>query len=166
MVFEKKIQKFLAMFMVAILIMTVFSSFLPMKGVLAASKKSGNCGTNVSWELNDSGELRIYGTGSMKGYFMDNAPWYNFREEIKTVIVEEGITGIGEEAFHSCNNLSSVVFPTSLQNIYTNAFYHCTSLVTINIPEGVQNIESAFWSCTSLKSVTLPQSLKKNEGSI
>ena len=60
--------------------------------------------------------------------------FYQNDEEIKEVLITEGITTIRGEAFVGCSNLTSVTLPASLKRIERNAFFDCTSLVTINIP--------------------------------
>lgn len=122
----------------------------------------GQCGDNAYYNLNlNSGELKITGTGNMYNYTYDNtAPWFSKRSSIKSVIIESGITGIGDYAFSSCKNLKSVNIPTSVNNIGNNAFNNCSSIESIIIPEGVTKLNYfTFNKCTSLKNVTLPQTL-------
>lgn len=81
---------------------------------------------------------------------------------IKNVILQEGITNIGNEAFHLCENLVSVEIPETVTNIGDEAFRYCSSLKNINIPNSVTNIgESAFENCFSLVSVNLPEGLTR-----
>ena len=64
------------------------------------------CGENVTWTL-EGGTLTISGTGAMYDYnSRQNVPWYNSRTNITTVVIEEGVTTIGDLAFYHCNNLS------------------------------------------------------------
>ena len=76
-------------------------------GVLAASATSGSCGKNATWSYNAATKtLSISGSGDMTDYETDPAmgienapPWDDYREEIEHVIINEGITSIGAEAF-------------------------------------------------------------------
>jgi hypothetical protein len=77
-------------------------------GTIAVLQDAGGaCGENLKWTLLD-GTLIIYGTGVMEDYSLANpAPWSSHSATIETVIIEEGITGIGERAFYDCVRISS-----------------------------------------------------------
>lgn len=84
--------------------------------------------------------------------------------DIPATITIEGkiyrVTSIGDGAFMSCPNLTSVNIPKGVTNIKDFAFYECKSLTSINIPEGVTNIgEGAFCWCVDLTSFTIPESV-------
>ena len=70
----------------------------------------------VTWSLRD-GTLTIGGTGAMQNYaYSDgrtNAPWFDDRASIRTVIVQNGVTSIGNWAFYRCDALTSVPIPGS-----------------------------------------------------
>ena len=81
----------------------------------------------------------------------------------RTVIVPEGITGIGNSAFID-GKMERIKLPSTLKSIGEMAFANCQYLIEIEIPDSVTNIgESAFSGCKRLKSVKLPSSLKKIE---
>ena len=62
-------------------------------------------GSNATWELNTgTGEMTIRGTGEMKGYSSSSVPSYSYRDTIRAVTIENGVTGIGEYAFYFCGN--------------------------------------------------------------
>ena len=68
-----------------------------------------------------------------------------------SVVIPDGVTSIGERAFHECNRLTSVTIPNSVKNIGENAFKYCSKLTSITIPESVTSIgESAFAYCDKL----------------
>lgn len=120
---------------------------------------SGQCGENLTWTLDKEGLLIISGTGEMEDsdYFRGT---FNRNSQIKKVIVEEGVTSIGESAFYDCENLQEVIISDSVVTIGVEAFGECLSLQDVNIPESVRSIEDlAFRSCTSLKSVVIPDSV-------
>lgn len=121
---------------------------------------SGICGDNLTWVLTESGTLIISGMGAMKNYTFDlGAPWKEDEgiQGIKKVVIEEGVTSIGNNAFASCSVLQEVVIPNSVTSIGDNAFEFCETLQKINIPDGVTNIgEWAFYRCDALQEVTIP----------
>ena len=119
-------------------------------------------GTNLTWRLDDDGTLTISGTGNMKDWYTEEnpAPWYGQRTTIKKVIIENGVTSIGEDAFAECESLTSVVIPNSVTSIGEAVFYRCTSLTEITIPNSVIKIgEYAFSNCESLKEIVIPDSV-------
>ncbi len=78
-------------------------------------------------------------------YAGNTAPWENIKNEINSVVIEEGIYSIGNNAFQNCPNLKSVSLPESIICIGTQAFQECPSLKTITLPSSVISIEdSAF----------------------
>lgn len=81
-------------------------------------------------------------------------------KNISEIIISEGVTSIGYNAFYECENLESVTLPNSLKVIGSNAFFGCKSLHNIAIPNGVTEIgEGAFAGCESLKNITIPDSV-------
>lgn len=135
--------------------------------VYAAEVASGTCGENLTWTLDNNGTLTISGTGMMYDYteggvptYTGGAPWIDYRSEITSVVVEDGVTGIGEYAFCNCKNLTKVSLPNSLTQIGDLAFASCVSLAEISIPDSVVTIgDSAFVSCMKLAQVVIPDSV-------
>ena len=79
---------------------------------------------------------------------------------IKSVVIPEGITSMGNAVFYGCTNLESVTIPSTVTNTGNAAFYNCTSLKFVKIADGVKSIgNSAFRGCTSLESITIPESV-------
>ena len=96
----------------------------------------------------------------MPYYQYQGAPWYNDREKIKKVVIEDGVTSIGEFAFYGCSSLTSVTIPNSVTSIGGNAFGKCSALTSITIPNSVTSIGiKAFYSCTDLYRITIPNSV-------
>jgi hypothetical protein len=73
----------------------------------------------------DGGTLTISGTGKMKHFrYISNVPWYYSRSDIAIVVIEQGVTSIGNYAFYYCNGLSSVTIPEGVTSIGNYAFYY------------------------------------------
>ena len=123
---------------------------------------SGECGDNLTWSLNGS-TLTISGSGDMYNYdtWQNYAPWYDSRQQIRTLVLPEGLTSIGTAAFYGCNSLNSMSIPEGVTKIGANAFQYCQGLTELTIAEGVTSIgESAFWDCNPLESVSIPASVE------
>ncbi len=122
---------------------------------------SQNGDGSVMATLSDDGTLTISGNGEMKFWNSSYVvAWDSNRKNIKNVIINNGVTSIGNYAFEYCSNLTSITIPNSVTSIGMSAFYYCTSLTKITIPDSVTSIESfAFGRCTSLTSITIPNSV-------
>lgn len=121
---------------------------------------SGTCGENLTWELDlETGTLTISGTGEMTDY-LSNSPWRS-NADIKSIVLNDGITSIGNNAFYECRNLVSVSIPSSVIRIGYKAFEYCSGLSNITIPSGVINIDDfAFSYCSSLTGdITIPSTV-------
>ena len=93
-------------------------------------------------------------------YYDYEAPWYSRREEIKKVVIKNGVKNIGKYAFKNCKNLTSIKIPNSVTSIGNSAFDGCNSLTSIEIPNSVTSIgDWAFYSCASLTSIEIPNSV-------
>lgn len=120
---------------------------------------SGNCGENVTYYYSEeSHTLTISGTGPMADYENETfVPWYIYKYNINDVIVNNGVTSIGDMAFHTCS-FSSISIPESVTSIGKGAF--CLSqLSSISLPNGLKKIgDQAFYS-SKLTSIIIPQSV-------
>jgi len=124
----------------------------------ASAAESGKCGDNLTWTLDDGGKLTISGTGDMWNYGEYDAPWRKITYHIYKVVLESGVTSIGDNAFHACYELISVEMPDSIISINDDAFYDCRSLKEINIPSSVKFIgNSVFRRCGALEQITIPK---------
>ena len=134
-----------------------------------------------------TGELTITGTGAMDDYDFDfdaqeaTAPWNSFASQIRKLslpqgltrigsyaffnnttlsgdlIIPDGVTGIGADAFAFCTDLKNVTIPDSVTSIGAEVFEGCRGLRDVTIPNGVTDIaEGAFEGCAGLTSVTIP----------
>lgn len=123
---------------------------------------SGTCGTSATWTYNtETGALIISGTGAMERYkSTQSKPWQKYVGDIKTIIINDGITKIDNYAFKSCSSLMYVSIPGSVTEIGSNVFKGCTSLRSVVIPDSVATLNySAFEGCKNLIYVTLSNSI-------
>ena len=138
----------------------LFLALLPM---MASADDSGTCGDNLTWTYESAtNTLTISGTGNMNNYqpFSYASPWDSFRSSIKKVIIENGVTSIGDRAFFKCSGLTSITIPNSVTSIGYTAFSGCSGLTSVTIPNSVTSIaEAAFRSCSGLTSVNIPNSV-------
>lgn len=120
----------------------------------------GTTDNGLKWTLLD-GTLTISGEGKMDGYTeYSNQPWYPHLSQINSVVINNGVTSIGDYAFYKSTSLTSVTIPNSVTSIGGYAFSNCTSLASISIPNSVTSLGTrAFYDCTSLTSVTIPNSV-------
>ena len=121
------------------------------------------CGTDVSFDLSDYGELTVSGTGPMQDYDYSQdpskyspAPWYSWRQDIESIVVEDGVTRIGNFAFYGCSELDFVTIGDGVTGIGNYAFYECGDLRNLTIPRNVAKIEfCAFENCSKLRNVRI-----------
>ena len=164
-----------------VVLMSLVLLLLPIQ----AQAASGTCGENLTWVFDEAtGTLTISGIGDMDNDGYDYPSWnYSYAPKIKSVVVKEGVTSLGKNAFAYCTNLTSVTLPNTLTAIEyrafcdchnltsvtipgsvtyigPEAFYYCKGLTEIKIPEGVTSIgEYTFFNCANLTKVTFPDGL-------
>ncbi len=144
----------------------------------------GPCGDNATYRYNpDTATLTISGTGNMKDFGAHtNRPWYNYRDEIKHAVVEDGITSLcsccfmetgitdvaladsittfGTSTFLRCTDLTQIVLPQKLKKIETSDFNYCTDLTDVVLNDGLETIGFlSFANCTALKGIMIPDSV-------
>lgn len=137
-------------------VLSLFLNVLPLNTY--AVTDSGVCGNAVVWQYSN-GRLIISGDGPMGNLY--NSPWDAYRNEITTVLIQDGVTTIADYAFENCELITYVSIPNSVTSIGYKAFYYCTSLVSVNIPTSVTSIgEYAFQYCDSLTTITIPGNIR------
>ena len=142
-------------------------SLLPV-GVLAAGSTvaSGTCGDNLTWVLDSEGTLTISGEGEMDNYDSSATPWtypYYCHDQIKSLVIEPGVTSVGAWAFAICENLTKVTLPNTITSISDSAFSGCNNLKDITIPDSVKYIGSFAFSTTNIEEITIPYGITKIE---
>jgi len=140
--------------------------------VVFAEEKTGVCGDNLTWILDDEGTLTISGTGEMynfelvyydmpfpEGYY--TCPW-DYRELVKKVVIEDGVTSIGSNAFNCLDRITEVILPDSLKSIGDFAFATCSSLQDISIPSSVDEFGEGVFADTPF----LKKEFNENDGGL
>ena len=117
---------------------------------------SGSCGEALTWSLSTAGDLTVSGTGDMADFAATGAPWAEYREQIKLVIVRQGVTSIGSSAFQDCKNLETVSLPGSLTALGKAAFLRCGELTNVKLPASLKSVgEDCFTGCEKLELLNL-----------
>lgn len=116
----------------------------------------GSCGENTTWAYLN-GTLTISGSGATDNWTMNKTPdWKSFANEITSVVVEKGVTGIGDYAFYGLSSLKNVTLPEGLKGLGRYLFRQCTALENITIPNGIDTVGNyLFDGCNALKSATV-----------
>lgn len=121
-------------------------------GAAAEEKVSANISFSVNGDT-----LTLSGTGGTGSFLYEQPAWYPYKDTIKKLVVNEGITTIGSDAFKNFSKLTTVVLPSTMLKISHRAFWGCVSLMNISIPDSVVFIgQNAFLNCSSLQSIELP----------
>lgn len=145
----------------------------------------GNCGAdeggeNLKWTLDNNGVLTISGSGAMKDYTWDEnvrLDWYGYKKDIRSVVLDNRITHIGNYAFDKCTNIESVRYtgytgnagialPEKVTTIGVHAFSDTGVTGTLKLPEHLTEIDSlAFYHCGKLNGeLKLPDTVKEIGG--
>ena len=126
---------------------------------------------NITWKLTKDGTLYLSGKGEMPnwvvdpGYFEEihrhiNTPWIGYKNQIKKVIIDTGITTISEGTFSDYRNLKNVILPNGVTKIEDEAFGDCISLEKVNLPDSLVTLKRAFPNCRELNNIKIPAKLK------
>ena len=135
-----------------------FTDYRPLPTVVA----SGTCGaegdgSNITWTLTSDSTLTLSGTGAVADFKLGAQPWQAHRASIRTAVVGEGVTRIGNNFLYGCPSLDSITLPETLESVGEGFLAYCTSLASLTLPGGLTGIGDGFLSdCESLASVTLP----------
>ena len=111
----------------------------------------GYCGAegheeDVTWVLKNTSHnytLTISGSGAMADYDnLSKRPWYSYANGIETIVIEDGVTSIGKNAFFYCSGLTAVTIPASVKSIGYDAFAGCSNLATMTVEAGNTKYDS------------------------
>lgn len=182
-------------FVSLLLAISMILSLMPVSAVTAFAESenggevttvdSGYCGAddggeNLRWTLDNNGVLTISGSGAMKDYTWDEnvrLDWYVRKKDIRSVVLDNRITHIGNYAFDKCTNIESVRYtdytgnagvalPKSVTTIGVHAFSDTGVTGTLKLPEHLTEIDSsAFYHCRKLNGeLKLPNTVKEIGG--
>lgn len=182
-------------FVSLLLAISMIFSLMPVSAVTAFAEDEnsgavkiiakGNCGAdeggeNLKWTLDNNGVLTISGSGAMKDYTWDEnvrLDWYVRKKDIRSVVLDNRITHIGNYAFDKCTNIESVRYtgytgnagialPEKVTTIGVHAFSDTGVTGTLKLPEHLTEIDSlAFYHCRKLNGeLKLPDTVKEIGG--
>ncbi len=114
---------------------------------------TGNCTDTVEWGYNEvTKQLIVFGEGELPEYsdaFIAE-PWYMYKGKITSLVVEEGITGLGVNTFSKLTMLETVILPSDIIYIGDGVFANCKKLSSINLENVTSTSDTAFYGCSSL----------------
>ena len=155
----------------ALIALCMLLTLIPI-AAFAEGETSGTCGENLTWTYDQASKtLTISGTGDMYSYNMTAgtgvtslmiAPWIadeSIKNNLEKVIIQDGVTSVGQCAFYKCTALKEVSLPDSLTEIKSYAFYGCAALKTISIEKVTKLWDNTFTGCDSLENITLAEGL-------
>lgn len=149
-----------------ILALSMMLTILPVNAITALAAND-SCGANLTYELtpntDDPGTytLTIRGEGAMYDYSSSTVPWNAQKSKITSVVIENGVTSIGNYAFEDCSALKMLDIPQSVTEIGSKAFRACSALTSLALPETVNRIgNTAFQGCSNLETINIPSGVK------
>lgn len=148
--------KALTVFMSIVMVFSMFPA-------LSSNAATYDIGTGITYTLSN-GVLTINGKGAMRNFTNTaDIPWFTNRGSVKKIVINDGITHIGDAAFYDCHSATEIVWPTTgcVKSIGLCSFNQCSSLTKIVVPQGVTYVGTeAFYKCRAATSVSLPSTLK------
>ena len=137
----------------------------------------GVCGKDLTWHWDQANStLTISGAGDMYDfwyYYLEDLdpndlmdpttyiPWITFNDQIRNVIISEGVTSVGNFAFYECSHLINVSLPDTVTRIGDSSFYECSIITTITLPGELREIGySAFSECSAIKNIVIPEKVR------
>lgn len=111
----------------------------------------------LTWSISDSNVITISGSGPMTDYAEDTLPpWIPFADMITAVVIEDGVTHVGSQAFMAHDRITSLTLGDSVSTIGSEAFSGCTALTRLELNDALQSIDTAAFSgCTALEKAVL-----------
>ncbi|MBQ5739961.1 MAG: InlB B-repeat-containing protein [Oscillospiraceae bacterium] len=118
--------------------------------VHAAEIDGGKLGEDIVWSLDSAGRLSITGKGAIPDYGKGTQPWAAYQNSetnyIKTLVIGEGITRIGDRTMQNCKKLESADIPSSVKSIGSYAFQNCYLLESVELAPSVKLAAGTFRS--------------------
>ena len=151
-------SRIIRMMLCAILMVTgLLFLQVPVRAEDVYSGTTGDC----TWEFDrETSTLTISGSGATKEYTFSSYPeWRSYKDTIKKIVVEDGVTRLGKVLFYQCSNVESVELPDSVTYIGNNTFASCTSLTEIELPKNLEQMDTSAFAVTGLTHITIPDSV-------
>lgn len=124
---------------------------------IKAVSETNSCGENLVYTYDENDKvITISGEGKMFNWYNYQAPFYKRAREVRRVIIENGVTTIGKNAFYRCDNLEEVEIPSTVTEICESAFEGCEKIETLRMPNVEVIREKAFLNCHNLKEIIIP----------
>ena len=159
-------KKLLSIFLVLCLAL----SLLPAAALAADVVDSGVGADGIRWSFSRDGVLTVTGSGSMRNYdkseiYMDEnidqrvpAPWAKYAASLKTIVIGEGITEVGDFTFIDCRSVTRIQLPGTLRRVGQNAF-SSASVTELTLPEGLQQIDRMAFAAVNITELVIPASV-------
>lgn len=143
------------MLLLSVISMLSLASFAVIGGADVSVAESGSCGPDATWEFDSATKtLTISGTGKM---VTDSRPWSAYYYNVYTIVISDGITEIGDDAFLGFYSVDRIELGNTLSIIGRNAFYDCYMITHIDFPDTMTYVgEHAFERATILDMADLP----------
>ena len=149
-----------------ILALSMMLTILPVNAITALAANN-SCGANLTYELTQNTDdpgtytLTIRGGGAMYNYSSSTVPWNAQKSKITSVVIGNGVTSIGNNAFEDCSALKKLDIPQSVTEIGSKAFLGCSALTSLALPQTVNRIgNTAFQGCSNLETINIPSGVK------
>ena len=109
---------------------------------------SGSCGDSPTWSLNSKYKLTISGAGAMTNYSSGTAPWYTYRENITSLVLDDGLTSIGDYAFYNCSGFDgTLTLSNALTSLASYAFKNCSGITgELVVPDTLDKLNTGVFS--------------------
>jgi hypothetical protein len=124
---------------------------------------------DLFWKLSEEGVLMIKGKGTMKQVYSHSIEnntetqeaWQEYREQIKQIVIEDGVTNISDKAFAFCSQLEKISIAASVKELGKNVFDGCYNLSDVSLPEGLEKIGEKAFSLREVTSIVIPASVQE-----
>ncbi|MBE6849584.1 MAG: hypothetical protein E7502_06770 [Ruminococcus sp.] len=148
---------------IGILPESVTEQFAIAAGAEESIVASGEYKYNLTWTLDSEGTLTISGEGEMYEY---SIPWEDYKNDIKSIVIEEGVTNIVWGVFYNYRNVTSVTIPASVSDISYYAFTGCSSLTALHVdPDNAEyiSVDGVLYTKDKTKLVKYPDNKEGTE---
>ena len=160
---ETKTNKHVLRVLSAALAVLLFCGAAISAGAGAGATLASGTFDGIDWFIRD-GTLTITGYGEIPDYsYAQPAPWMEHKDSLKALVIDPGVTKIGDYAFSGCSGFTgSLDIPTSVKTIGNSAFEGCSGFTgPLTIPSGVQRIRQyVFEGCSGFDGpLTIPETV-------